>query len=292
MYRATAAPIQPYAFTSTPTVNTNNMPWQQQFGAFRNASSPAVPTVSSLEQMNGSGRSRYGTSASMTNLSYNPSMGLGKSGSRDDSSIRQPRTVTTAPRPQSAYMSGTSPQLSFAQAVPVKASPERYRRPAPHQQRSQISSQPSGSGMSAVSHLYTSHNPNSHRRNSNSGSNPSQGHRPSSFSASVPGSSADDIQLHRQSSQEETKRLRRRSMHTLDSADYPKPLTPREFASPEECSRPETASTPKTADKEQKTLRLVSDNGSVDNNNMQLRNGSSESLVSTRSSTSRPSSVS
>jgi cytoskeletal protein RodZ len=81
-------------------------------------------------------------------------------------------------------------------------------------------------------------------------------------------------------------------MHTLDSADYPKPLTPQEFASPEESSRLEPTRPQKNVDKEQKTLRLVSDRDGVDNN-MQLRNGSSESLVSTRSSNnSRPSSVS
>jgi hypothetical protein len=285
IYRGSVGPIQPYAFTSTPSLNTGGQ-WQQ-FGAYRTSSSPAVPTAQNFDQFNPSGRVRYGASQSMTNLSYNPSMGVGKSGSRDDSSIRQPRTVTTAPRPQSAYMSSTSTQLSFAQASPVKASPERYRRPVPHQQRSQHSAPPSGSGMSSVSHLYSSHNPNEQRRNNN----PALANRPNSYYGSVSGSATDDMQLGRRPYEEEIKRLRRRSMPALDSANFPRPLTPQELSSPEESSRPESATKGNLADKEQKTLRLVPASGAAVNN-MQIRNGSSESLVSTRSSSSRPSSVS
>jgi hypothetical protein len=287
MYRASPSPIQPYAFTSTPSLNTNTQ-WQQ-FGGFRTSSSPTVPTIQSLDQGNG-GRPRYVASTSMTNLAYNPTMGLGKSGSRDDSSIRPARTVTTAPRPQSAYMSGTSTQLSFVQTAPVKASPDRYRRPAAQQPRVQNSAPPSGSGMSSVSHLYSSQGGSDQKRPNI----PSLPSRPRSSYIPGPGSAADDMQLQHQPSQEEGKRLRRRSMHTLDSADYPKPLTPQVFSSPEESSRLQSAASPKNADKEQKTLRLVPASGAVDTN-MRVRNGSSESLVSTRStpsSNSRPSSVS
>ncbi|KAM0334308.1 hypothetical protein ACHAQA_001331 [Verticillium albo-atrum] len=88
------------------------------------------------------------------------------------------------------------------------------------------------------------------------------------------------MQLNRQAV-EDAKRPRRRSVHTLDSTDQPKPLTPQEAAQTQE-----RLPTPKASkDKEQKSLRLVP--GDANNH---IRSGSSESLVSSRSSHSRPTS--
>jgi len=286
IYRAGSGPIQPYAFTTTPSLNTQQ--WQQ-FSGFRTSSSPTVPTMQTFDQSggSGSGRGRHAPNASMTNFSsYNPSMGLSKSGSRDDSSIRQPRVVSTTPRPQSAHMGGTSTQVSFTHAAPVRASPDRYRRPALQQQRPQNSAPPSGSGMSSVSHLYNSSGANEPRRNLS----PSLSSRPNSYYGSTTGAAADDMQLNRQAPQEESRRLRRRSMHTLDSADYPNPLTPQVFSPPGESSRVEPVAS-KIFDKEPKSIRLVPC-ASPAEKAAHARNDSSESLASTRSSSSRPSSVS
>ncbi|GJC95146.1 hypothetical protein ColKHC_03972 [Colletotrichum higginsianum] len=99
---------------------------------------------------------------------------------------------------------------------------------------------------------------------------------------------ADDMQLNRQQT-DDGKRLRRRSMHSLDSAEYPKPLTPQQFPRSEESTRPDRGktTTPKNNDK---TLRIVSTLAPPADNNMHAHNGSAESLASSRSSHSRPSS--
>ena len=294
VYRGSSAPIQPYAFTSTPSLNPSAQ-WQQ-FSAYRTSSTPAVPTMQSFDGNNGnngSGRSRYPASASMSNLPIiQSSASLATSGSRDDSSLPpMGRRVTPAPRPQSSYMASSSTQLAFPppQAAPARPSPERYRRPQPRsaeapvmgQQTYHQSAMPSGSGMATVNHLY-----NTPRKLS-----PSLPNRPNSYYGNVPGSAVDDISLHRQQSQE-AKRIRRRSMPALDSADYPNPLTPPDLRQPEESSRLGQLTPPETTDKEQiKTARIVSISA-AGANAMHARNGSSESLVSSRSSHSRPSSVS
>lgn len=280
-YRGTSTPIQPYTYTATPNLNPNGQ-WQQS-GAFRASSSSAVPTMQTFgHNANGFTGSRHSANSSMSNLP-NPTMGVAARGSRDDSALPAPgsRRVSPNPRPQSAYFSNSSIQLAPAQAAPAKSSPDRYRRPAPSTSAQQAYPQglatPSGSGMAAVNHLYNPRpSPDAGRRPS-----PSQTSRPNSFYATVPGS-VDDMQLHRHP--DEGKRVRRRSMPTLDSAEFIKPLTPHTSKRPDEVSR--TEPTKAAADKEQiKTARIVSMNNAA-------KTGSSESLVSSRSSNSRPSSVS
>ncbi|KAJ9154844.1 Protein BNI4 [Pleurostoma richardsiae] len=96
--------------------------------------------------------------------------------------------------------------------------------------------------------------------------------------------------LYRHHAHEEAKRFRRRSMPTLDSADYPGLLTPQDLRQPEESSRPEQLAPSKSADKDHiKTARIVAISGGG-TSAMHSRNGSSESVVSSRSSSSRPSS--
>ncbi|KAK2008377.1 hypothetical protein LZ32DRAFT_540090 [Colletotrichum eremochloae] len=280
VYRGSNAPIQPYAFTSTPSLNTGQ--WQQYGSGYRTSSSPAVPTHGTAHGQDAS-RSRHSGSSSMSNVSYGHSGGLGtsKGGSRDDLAIPAARTNSQAPRPQSAYLSGNATQqqqMTFAQTPGTKTTPDRYRRPALQQQQPRQTSAPSGSGMATVSHLY---NAPEQKSVSVRGRTPSYQGRPNSSYDVV-----DDMQLHRQPT-EESKRLRRRSMHSLDSADYPKPLTPQEFSHSEEPSRPDRRPTPKN---NEKTLRMVSTLTPPVDNNMHARNGSAESLASSRSSHSRPSS--
>ncbi len=289
-YRGVSGPIQPYAFTSTPSL-TPSAQWQQ----FRASSTPAVPTIQTFENA----RSRHPASSSMTNLPSTSAMGYpAGGGSRDDSALPGARRVTPTPRPQSAYMAGSAAQVSFAQATPTKTSPERYRRPVPRatdstsvpQSQMQSSAPPSGSGMATIGHLYNNGRNVPDPRNRSR--TPAFASRPTSFYASMPGSAADDIQLYRhQAQQDEVKRFRRRSMPTLDSADYPKPLTPHIFKQPGDSTRLEQLAAPKNPDKDIRSARIVAVNGAADTT-MHARNGSSESVVSARSSNSRPSSVS
>ncbi|KAK1983215.1 hypothetical protein LZ30DRAFT_588889 [Colletotrichum cereale] len=280
VYRGSNAPIQPYAFTSTPSLNTNGQ-WHQYGSGYRTSSSPAVPTQGMVHGQDAS-RSRHSGSPSVSNVSYgHGGMGTIKGGSRDDLAIPTARTNTQAPRPQSAYLAHNTAQqqqMTFAQTPGTKTTPDRYRRPALQQQQPRQTSAPPGSGMATVSHLY---NAPEQKSVSVRGRTPSYQGRPnSSYDA------ADDMQLNRQPT-EDSKRLRRRSMHSLDSADYPKPLTPQEFSHSEEPSRPERRPTPKN---NEKTLRMVSIRTPLVDNNMHARNASAESLASSRSSHSRPSS--
>jgi len=297
-HRGSSAPIQPYAFTSTPSLNTGSQ-WQQ-FGNFRASSSPSVPTLQSFHP-NNAAQGRYAASASMTHLPSGSSMGYSSRGSRDDSALPGTRRVAPTPRPQSAYMTGSATQVSFAQATPVRISPERYRRPAPRgadssgpvqQGQPQGSAAPSGKGMAAVGHLYNSRVAAEPKVGTSRNKAAALAHRPNSYSPSAPGTAADDIQLHRQYAPQDAARIRRRSMPALDSADYPKPLTPHTFKQPEDGPRLEQLATPESSDKQGQTVRLaVADDGTAEPT-MPSKDASSESLVPSHGSNSRPSSVS
>lgn len=281
-YRGTsAAPIQPYAFSSTPGLAPNGQ-WQQ-YPAYRASSSSAVPTMQSFDPNNGFGRSRHHQNASLPNLS-NSAMAVASGGSRDDFALPPPgaRRNSPVPRPQSAaYLSSPTAPVSLGPAPSPKSQPDRYRRSAQRTDlgtTAQGSAGPSGSGMASVSHLYQPQpSPTRERR-------PSGPSRPNSFSAKMSGS-VDDMQLYR--NQAESKRVRRRSMPALESADLQRPLAPLDTKRSEEAQ-----SAPKGAtDKEHvKTARVVAINSSVTNSS--AKNGSSESLASSRSSNSPPSSVS
>ncbi|KAH6998739.1 hypothetical protein BKA56DRAFT_665294 [Ilyonectria sp. MPI-CAGE-AT-0026] len=250
-YRGSSAPVQPYAFTSTPTLNRNQS-WQQQ--TQQNARS---------HNANASyGNRQY--SSSMTNLAYNP-MGVGQTGSRDDTAIPPARNIVPAPRPQSAYLAGSS-QQSFAPSSSTKAAPDRYRRMANPQQtqnlhgRSQSTGLPPNNGMLPAVQMYNGPNPQ----------RSAVPNRPNSFYGAMPGTSMDDMHVYPQSLADDAKRLRRRSMHSKDYAELSKPNVP--------------PKTEKSGDKDGRTLRVVS------SPTPRSRSGSSESVVSSRSSNSRPSS--
>lgn len=251
-----SGPIKPYAFTSTPSLNSTSQ-WQQ-VGAPRpsptsNRPAPRAPEPNRM------------------------AMGVGVTGSRDDSAIPQRRSISPAQRPQSSYMASTSStQLSLAQATPVRAPPDRYRRPGLAQHGRSPSAQPSGSGMGSAGQLYTAPPivPISPRSSMPPGSRPS----------TMSGSAVDDTQVYHPPSQDE-KRLRRRSMHTLDSADYPNPLTPHLFKRPGDATRPTSA--PNGAGKDISKAARFSPN-LAHRDNMHNRNNSSESVASSRSSHSRP----
>lgn len=288
-YRGSAAPIQPYAFTSTPGLAPAGQ-WQQPYPAFRASSSSAVPTIQTLDHNNGYPRARHATNGSLPSLPMNISPG----GSRDDCALPPPgtRRGSGTPRPQSAYFASSTVQTSFTSAAPAKNQPDRYRRPVLRATDSSASGQqghsggsaaPSGSGMASVNHLYTPPpSVNKERRPS-----PSNLSRPTSFYAKVPGS-MDDMQLYR--AQEDSKRIRRRSMPALDAHDMPRSLAALDIRKAEKSPVDQSASKGGNEKDQVKTARLVTVHSP--SKVASGRNGSSESLVSSRSSNSRPSSVS
>lgn len=283
VYRMNPGPIQPYAFTSTPTLHSNNQ-WQHP-ATYRTASSPAVPT---MRAFSGSGsqqqqqqRGRYPGSVSMTNLPSSSYADYG-AGSRDDSSLPAVggRRYPSAPRPQSAHLIGattaTATQVTFTQATPVRLSPERYRRPAPRivdvpagaAGRQQLPPPQFGDQRLAVPRNRT----------------PSNTNRPNSFYSSTTASSTDDFQAYRHQLPDEQKRLRRRSMPALDSAEYRRPFTPQGAGQSGEMTGQKGPDFPQT-----QSRLAPSHGGNTNTASLPSSNGSSESLTSNRSNGSHPS---
>ncbi|KAJ1337575.1 protein BNI4 [Microdochium nivale] len=253
-YRGTSTPIQPYAFTSTPTAATTSQ-WQQQqqqYGAYR------APSASSNTPSGGS----------------------------------QPQH-TNLP-------TGASEQPTFAQVAASKAPPERYRRPVARYtdsspsvlQTNLVQGLPSASttGNATVVHLY---NPRvvADRADANFG----QPRPHSAYGSVMPGVSFDDMQLDRQRSDDAQKRFRRRSMHTIDFSGYPSPMTPKQLMQAEEMRRASAAkrlslSGSGNPENQHKNTSRILAVPAVEKTGTQVRNASAESLVSSRSSNSRPTS--
>ncbi|ERT00790.1 hypothetical protein HMPREF1624_02023 [Sporothrix schenckii ATCC 58251] len=314
LYRSSTAPIQPYAFTSTPSLHATNawQPQMQQHSQYTTAgnsrtsnTAPQLPRVQSFDSAQSLARiSRQPASASTNNLATGTPAANRFVGSRDDSSLptQGVRRVSATPRPQSAaYLTGSAPQLSFTQAIPARPSPDRYRRPAGNssqqQQKqasqSQASAVPSGSGMASVGHLYASNGssnsslPDQQQKSSMLRTQPlsqlgADPRRNSFHDNMLSGLAADDIQLHRQSS-DDVKRFRRRSMSSLSASEFSiAPVLPR----PEDFRRQQQP-TPRSPTKE-KLLTPVNSHQPVVHH---TKAGSSESIASHRSSGSRPSSA-
>jgi hypothetical protein len=292
------APIAPYAFTSTPGLT---MPGQRAQGPHlrsdqRTSSAPNVQTFHHSELGNNVNRSRYPAAPSVSTSSTSSSSDLSalshKSGTRDDSAIVGKSRVTSgAPRPHSTIITSGQSLAPPALSSPVKPSPDRYRRPNNRRAESS-SSQQSAAQISQASAL-----PNVMQFYSNSAQQPfnvpmAPSNKNTSGYTSALGVTADDMQLHRHSTPDQAKRYRRRSIHTIDAGDYT-----------------HHGSNPISGGFQQQGSRQVSSaNGRIDHQQHPLRsspvvtiqpasshgrNGSSESVNSTRSSHhSRPNSVS
>ena len=226
-YRGSSAPIQQYAFTSTPALNTN-LSWQQ-YGTYRTNGSP----VTQGYDQNANFRGVRPNVHSPTNVGYIHPMGVSQSGSRDDSAIMPVRAGGSS-RHSSYLQSPNSP--TFAPGSSSKAAPDRYRRTTTQHARSQ-SFTPSSMGSGQTQ--------------------PGSEVRPTSLYGSLPNGSLEDVKnlgrSNRQPAPEEVIKLRR-SQENLSSSSS--------------------------------TLQPIS------NNRPHSRNGSTESVNSSRSSHSRPSSVS
>jgi hypothetical protein len=219
-YRGMSTPVQQYAFTSTPNLNS----WQQDMN------------------MNQRGRQSSTPSPVMGNFA----MGVAQSGSRDDSSIVLGRSAAMPARQSPT-------QATYAQ----RAAPDRYRR-APAQPtnhaRSQSVTLPSTLNAQNPTQAYAGGN----------NARAALANRPHSFYG-VPGTSMDDMHIP-QGSPSEAKGLRKRNTNNLDATDAQKQL-----------QRP--------SDKDIKGSRGNS------TTSVHSRNGSSESVNSSRSAHSRPSSA-
>lgn len=254
-YRGNAtAPVQPYAFTSTPNLTSNGQ--RQQYGAYRGSSTPSSQAGVHAGDANG------------------------------------PRPVTV--RQHSTQSGGPTPagQLTFAQVASAKASPERYRRPAQKhtdpssptaQQPSQVSSSAMSSGSgSGTAHIYNQGTSTDRKATIPRNSAQFASSRPQSAYASVLGTSVDDIHVPRLRSDDDVKKYRRRSLHSIDISDYANPVAP----------LPTSSRKSGSLEKEQKAVTRIVSLPAVEKNVIHTRTGSSESMVSSRSSNSRPSSVS
>jgi len=301
----TVAPIAPYAFTSTPSLAT---PGQRMQGPHlrsdqRTSSAPAV-----AQQTGPAHRSRYPAAASVSTTSSSSSSDLSalSQRSRDDSAVLgTTRLPSGAARPHSAIItSTTSPNLAPPMASPVKASPDRYRRPNNRRAESSTNGPSAAQATSVASAMpnvmqFYGGGPKQNTApapmDSFQGFNlqmPQLSNPAANFTPAV-GVAADDMHVNRHISQDQAKRYRRRSIHTIDAGAYTS-----------------GGGTAISAGLLQQGSRQVSSaNGRIDHQHQQQhplrnspnltvrpgsshgRNGSTESVNSTRSN-SRPSSVS
>ena len=233
------APIAPYAFTSTPGLA---MPGQRAAAGpphlrsgQRTSSAPVVPSFQQPTSANGTHRSRHlaATSISTSSSSSSDMSTMSqKSGSQDDSALPSTSRVPSgAPRPHSTIITSFSSQSMAPPGVssPVKPSPDRYRRPINRRAESSANGQQSNvqqsttslAGMPNVMQFYGNSVQQATPMSSSQGVNP---HMPQFLKQpgdSVPslGVATDDMHLHRHPSQDQAKKYRRRSIHTINAGD-------------------------------------------------------------------------
>lgn len=257
-YRGNTAPVQPYAFTSTPNLNQTTT-WQQ-FGSYRAVSSPPPAGLQPYD-LHANHRTPASSGLPPTNAAYSHSFGVSHGGSRDDLALSMNRNTIPASRSQ-ALLAGST-QSTLSSGAPGRNAPDRYRRTNSGNlhSRSQSATLPSSMSMLNIQQSYAAQaNPRYSAPNFGGGRG----------LAAV--SSCDDMHLHNRSLQEDGRRMRRRSMHTIDL-----PNTSKSSLSPTDALR---------SDKDPKSPRLSPRAAT------HSRSVSSESVSSTRSSHSRHSSVS
>ncbi|KAL6859602.1 hypothetical protein J3F83DRAFT_717301 [Trichoderma novae-zelandiae] len=278
-YRGSTVPVQSYAFAATPNLN-QSLQWQQ-YGAYRTNSSPAVPTQTfdpSLVQRShrpnpsvtnmalvpayhSSQGSSHSSSHSSGQSSGHSSLGSshGSSSARDDtlkSPSRNAASSTSPSRPQLAHVS-TGSQSTLPSSGTPKYTPDRYRRPS-NSNSQHARSQSTNPPLSPGSQTQMYHAP------SGSGSVPNLVASP----IRSPGASMDDSHLQRRPSPDEAKKLRRRSVHTIQSTDSFRPLL-----KPENSPRLEQPAAVRSERSPQTAQRMP----------LHTRKGSSDSASSTRS---------
>lgn len=282
------APVAPYNFSASSQHNLPSQRVQTPHLRFdqRTSSAPVVPSYQG--EAHPVNRSRYPAPLSVSTTSSSGSdLSSNKSGARDDGAL-------TGLRPASSTLFSASATnvSSPAMSSPTKPAPDRYRRPNNRRSESSTSlnnppSQVSLANMPNVMQFYGASAQQAQPVVQFQGfGTPNLSTDKTSTSS---GGTADDMQLGRTTPQEKTQKFRRRSIHTINATDYaqngPSPLS----------------------GQLQGSRQLSSANGRIDHQQHPLRsspvtavqppfshgrNGSSDSVTSTRSHRSRPSSVS
>ena len=231
-----SAPVAPYAFSSTPSLQNGQNPLRQHPTSGQHprmeTRSMSVPTLTGLQLSQNVPQNRP-RPAAMNNAPtpLNPThpnalIPTSANTFKDHSSVNYP-----ASRPLSAIDLNSSPSY----ATVAKSSPDRYRRnPQRAQSASGLSGTPvpggsavpSGSGMATVGHLYNhpSHSSSSPALSSHSSYRGTVMQVPIQREldpATHPRlASKDDMNLQRQSSSELAKRYRRRSISSLEVKEF------------------------------------------------------------------------
>jgi hypothetical protein len=235
----TVAPIAPYAFTSTPSLampgrRTASVPHIQANN--RTSSAPgSVPTLRQSESANGP-RSRYPAAASVSTTSSSSSSDLSslsqRSGSKDVSSLGgSTRASSGNAKSGSTLLPGNGVNLAPSpQSSPGKTAPDRYRRPNNGRSQSSTTTPVNNAANAAVQ---ASTLPNVMQFYSAATQKPVQT-PPLNLNLQMPQftsqnldfgpnlKAVDDSQINRHisQSQDQAKRYRRRSIHTIDAGDY------------------------------------------------------------------------
>lgn len=227
--QTTMTPIAPYAFTSTPNLTTPGQRPQNGPHLRLDQRTSSAPSIHDAKTP----RSRYPAPPSVSTTSSSSSSDLSslgqKSGSKDDSVVLgTARVVSGAARPTIAPSISTQSIATPTNSSPVKAVPDRYRRPnnrraetSPNTQTSSQTVNSSGASMPNVMQFYGS----SVQQAAAPGSYQDLNTQPpqviknaSGFTTSF--GSVDDMQLSNKSGVDPAKRYRRRSIHTIDAAEF------------------------------------------------------------------------
>lgn len=286
---ANVASSTPYTFTGTPAFG---LPGQKFQGPHlradqRTASAPVVPVLNNGEQVKPASRSRYPappSDSTVSSSSSDISSLSNKSVVKDDSSVSGMSAKSLRPNPPSMLASNSSSNLaSPAVTLPVKAAPDRYRRPN-NRRADSSTGQPSPTQAVPASNM-----PNFMQFYATSTQQSSPAVASQAFEKS-PVATTDDMQLNRKAP-DASKRYRRRSIHTIDVSEYDH-NGGNAFSGPLQGSRQVSSANGRIDHEQQHPLRS-SPVTSVRPILPHSRNESSDSINSARSShRSRPTSVS
>lgn len=241
------SPVVPYSFASSPSLVNSANPLRQNPAIphlrpdNRTSSAPVLPQFyqNTTGNLVNSNRPRYtmtgSTSTPSLSSALNSNMAFQQRSTRDDSSIPTEAFAQVATRPLSAV----DLNQSLPSPTSAKSTPDRYRRSNSRVQTSGLptnnnpvsggSAPPSGSGMATVGHLY---NPLTQSNTSPPMLSPPSTYRGSQMTSSIGNhafaaqprqSTVDDMTLYGQSSNEQAKRYSRRSVSSLEAAEFTSP---------------------------------------------------------------------
>lgn len=213
-------PVSPYNFSAAPQLA---MPAQRIQGPHlrleqRTSSAPVIPSFQG--EAHPVNRSRYPAAPSVSTTSSSSSdLSSNRSGAKDESALTGLRPANATIFSSTSVTNASSPSMPS----PTKAVPDRYRRPNNRRSESTTSlqspsSQSSLANMPNVMQFYGTSAQQAQPMVQFQGFN-TQNLPLDKFSTTSAGPT-DDMQLRRNSPQEQTQKYRRRSIHTIDATDY------------------------------------------------------------------------